>query len=206
MHNQLRWTKSIGLSIGACILILGCAKNPEPPRIDPATLKIPDYEDLVPGGPTDLNLPGSNIGNPLQAPPSTGQFLQTMNRLSIRLTDQEIQELRTLIKTTPSDAWAPSSTRTAEENLEANFSRFGNLFQPAPDSAVEYRKQAKTFAEKITVPFYLDLQYYINTKAFLIAKWDKNSKEFVVIRPDGSLVNYLTSSAISFPRYIEIDL
>lgn len=201
----MRLTSLFKAALAGVILLASCAKNPAPPQA--SDINIPDYEELVPGGLTNFDGQDPTDTNPVQTlPPQQSVFIQTMNQLGVRLSDAEIQQIQTLTKVNPTGEWAPSRDKTADENLEANFLRFGNLFLPPPNDANEYKDKAKTFAEKLNVPYYMDVKYYLDTQEFLLVKWDENSKEFVVVRPDGSLVNYLLSSAITPPRYLKVDI
>lgn len=183
------------------LLLSGCIKSPQAPKPTHQDLILPGFEDLLPGG-TGSTLPSTA--------PSAGStdpgLLANLESLGVRLSTQEITQLRNMTQVQPNGRWAKSQDKTAEQNLLANYKRFGPLFTPSIDTADDYRLQAVTFAEKSAVPYYLDLQYYLDNKQLLVLKWSEASGEFVMIQSDGSLANYLITHAVTPPRYYKIDL
>lgn len=182
------------------VLLLSCALNPLAQRPEVNELLFPSYEDLLPDGRT-------NVDDPTPGPssaPDTETIFMVLTRLGVNLSPLEMQQLRALTEVVPSGAWARSQTQTAEQNLLANYRRFAPSFNPPINSPEEYRQRAVTFAEKTSVDFYLDLEYYLSNRRLLVVKWDDASNEFIVLQPDGSLVNYLVTEAISTPRYFKI--
>lgn len=192
--------KSLSLSLACLAIAAGCAKSPTPRQPTAAELLLPSYEDLLPGGPSNVD---QSIPMP-SAEPGTS-LSENLARYGVRLSADELERIDTLTKVQPSGKWSRSQSQSPEQNLLANFNRFNILFAPPFDTAEEYRVRAISFAEKTTVPYYLDLAYYNDTKRLLVVKWDETSGEFVVIQSDGSLVNYLTTRAIRPPRYLKIE-
>ncbi|PKL80269.1 MAG: hypothetical protein CVV27_00640 [Candidatus Melainabacteria bacterium HGW-Melainabacteria-1] len=187
------------------MLFLGsaCVLTPKALPPSPTELLLPSFEDLLPdgrpsAGPLPLPQPSGSLGS--------STFVDSLNRLGINLTTQDIAQIKSLMEIQPSGRWARSQSQTAEQNLLSNFNRFGIMFQPPLTSAEDYRVRAVSFAEKSSVPYYFDLQYYLDNRRMLLVKWDEVSEEFVVIQSDGTLVNYLTTKAIQPPRYLKVDL
>lgn len=171
---------------------------------------MPSFEDLLPGGFGSTSQTGANgsttttPGAISSAPPDGGTLIANLNALGVRLSAQEIVQLQNMTQVQPSGRWSKSQDKTAEQNLLANFKRFGPMFTPSIADADTYRLQAVTFAEKSAVPYYLDLQYYLDTKQLLVLKWDEVTGEFVMVQSDGTLANYLITHAIQAPRYYKI--
>jgi hypothetical protein len=193
----------------ALTLSSGCTKNPEAPVVTSPSA-LPDFEDIAPDGSTTLsNLPGgqNNVipNNPL-IPISNGNFVATLTSFGVRMTNQELQSLKKRVAVKPNGKWSRTVSQNADQALQANFKRFGALFNPPIEDAEAYKTQALAFAERTDVPFYLDVQFYLDKNQFLVNKWDKDTQEFISIQPDGTVINYLISSAIKSPRYVEIDL
>lgn len=186
------------------LLTAACVKSPQAPKVQASDLKLPSFEDLLPDGLSQAGTRPSPV--PSASAPSSQGLLASLNQLNIRLSTQEITQLRNLTQVQPNGRWARSQNDTAEQNLVKNFLRFGPLFTPSLDTAEEYRLKAVTFAEKASVSYYLDLQYYLDSKGLLVVKWSEETGEFVMIQPDGTLANYLISHAIQPPRYLKIDL
>ncbi|HEY9840670.1 MAG: hypothetical protein ACAI44_13280 [Candidatus Sericytochromatia bacterium] len=176
--------------------------SPHAPKPNPADLLLPSFDALIPGGTDTSGLAPS----PVPSASAGVGLLASLSQLGIHLSTEEITQLRNLTEVQPNGRWSRSQSQTAEQNLLANYKRFSPLFNPSLDSAEEYRLRAVTFAEKATVPYYLDLQYYLDTKRLLVAKWNEESGEFVVVQSDGSLVNYLITHAIQPPRYLKVEL
>jgi len=190
-------------SLTLLIWLSGCALNPlaDMPAPD-ALVGLPRFEDLLPDGQA---APGfENPDSTVQTNPDEPSLRLMLERLSIPFSAQQWAELRALVNVQPSGRWARSQNASEAENLQANYERFGPLFSPPIRSAEDYRVRALTFAEKASVPHYLDMQYLINNKRLLLIKWDQNTEEFVVKQPDGSLANYLTTQAITSPRYLKV--
>lgn len=186
--------------------LTGCVLNPRAISPTMEDLSLPDYEDLVPDGATtiaDLLRPDRD---PLTGNIVSSAFVSTLARYNIALSEGEIQELQRRVSLAPSGNWARNRNATEEETLESNFQRFAAAFDPPPVDAREYKERALAFADKLRVPYYLDLQYYSESKQLLVIKWDRNTREFIIVEADGSLVNYLISSAVTAPRYVRIDL
>jgi hypothetical protein len=188
--------------------LAACTKNPTAPVTVASAL--PDFEDILPDGSNTLNPPpGTTLpvipNNPL-GPISNGAFVATLTSFGIRMDNQELIRLKNLITVQPNGQWSRTRTQTAAQALQANFTRFGALFNPPLEDAEAYKTQAIAFAQKSGVPYFLDVQYYLDKNQFLVSKWDKTTEEFISIQPDGTVINYLTSSAIKSPRYVEIDL
>lgn len=178
-----------------------CALNPIAQRPNANELVLPSFEELLPDGPSNTDqLPHVDPNA------NSGSLLTTLSTLGIHLSNEEVSQLRKLTEIQPNGRWSRSQTQTPEQNLLANFRRFGPLFTPPLESAEEYRVQAISFAEKASVPYYLDLQYYLDAKRLLVIKWDETSGQFVVVQSDGSLVNYLITHAIQSPRYLKVEL
>lgn len=198
----------VRFSLLAGLLIIGglsCAKSPRALTPSASDLLLPSYEDLLPDGRPSVGPSiGPGLGNG-SSPSDTG-MTATLATLGIRLTSEQQTQLRTLTEVQPNGRWSRSQNQTAEQNLLANYRRFNPLFTPAFESAEEYRIRALSFAEKSTVPHYLDLQYYLDNNRLLVVKWDETSGEFVVIQADGTLVNYLITRVIQPPRYLKVDL
>lgn len=187
----------------------GCTKNPEAPAVTSPSA-LPDFEDIAPDGSTTLNnLPGSPASglpsNPL-APISTGNFVATLTSFGVRMSNQELLALKKRVAITPNGKWSRTVSQNADQTLQANFKRFGALFNPPIEDAETYKEKALAFARRTDVPHFLDVQFYLDKNQFLVNKWDKNTQEFISIQPDGTVINYLLSSAIKSPRYVEIDL
>lgn len=181
-------------------LLFSCALNPLAQRPEVNDLLFPSYEDLLPDGRTSVDEP---TPGPSSAPDAENIFL-VLTRLGVNLSSLEMQQLRALTNVVPSGVWARSQSQTAEQNLLANFRRFAPAFNPPINSPEEYRQRAVTFAEKTSSDFYLDLEYYLSNRRLLVVKWDETSNEFIVLQPDGSVVNYLITEDISPPRYFKI--
>ncbi|PIQ24078.1 hypothetical protein COW36_03595 [bacterium (Candidatus Blackallbacteria) CG17_big_fil_post_rev_8_21_14_2_50_48_46] len=196
--NKIYWIHLLLLTslLGACVV------NPTATTPDATNLKLPDFEDLLPDGPTTINAP---VANPLDTP-QTGKFAATLTSLGVRLSTTELNTLKRLIQIKPTGKWSRTRTQNAAQTLSANFKRFGSLFQPPPNNEEDYQQRAVSFAEKENIPYFLDLQYYLDSNQFLVIRWDSKTGEFVGIQPDGTLINYLVSFAVKSPRYVEIDL
>lgn len=192
--------------------VASCVVNPIAQRPSSQELLLPSFEDLLPGGPSNVGqlpgqLPSSNpSSSPGDQPDEEPDFLSVLASYRIQLTASEIQQLKQLLQTQPSGKWARSQSQTAEQVLLANYRRFGPAFTPTLENAEEYRVKAVTFAEKTNVPYYMDVQYYLDEKRLLVIKWDSDTGEYIVIQSSGALVNYLITRAIQPPRYLEIDL
>lgn len=197
------------LFLGLVLLLLwgtGCVLNPRAISPTIEDLSLPDYEDLVPDGATtiaDLLRPDRD---PLTGNIVSSAFISTLARYNISLSEGEIQELQRRVSLAPNGNWARNRNASSQETLESNFERFGSAFDPPPVDANEYKERALAFADKLRVPYYLDLQYYSESKQLLVVKWDRNTREFIIVEADGSLVNYLISSVVTLPRYVQIDL
>ena len=190
-------------ALATLLLLSACVVNPTATRPDAASLKLPDFEDLVPDTDSSLN-PGLSPETP--AVPKTGTFMATLSGYGIRLSSLELSALKKLITVKPTGKWSRTRTQSAEQSLNANYKRFASLFEPVPADAAAYQKQAVAFAEKLTVPYYLDLQYYLDSGQFLVIRWSEKSGEFIGVQPDGTVINYLISTAVKPPRYLKIDL
>lgn len=207
--KYLPFSLLLPLLLGGLVLPLGCTKNPQAPVVvSPSAL--PDFEDIAPDGSTGLsNLPGGQT-NPLpntpQAPISNGNFVATLTSFGVRMTNPELQTLQKRLAVKPNGKWSRTVSQNADQTLQANFKRFGALFNPPIEDAEAYKAQALAFAERTDVPYFLDVQFYLDKNQFLVNKWDKKTQEFISIQPDGTVINYLISSAIKSPRYVEIDL
>ncbi len=190
------------------LILAACVVNPIAQRPSNQDLLLPSFEDLLPGGPSNVGqLPGQlPSSNPSVSPSDEPDFISTLASYRIQLTNTELQQLKQLIEVQPSGKWARSQSQTAEQVLVANYRRFGEAFEPQLENAEEYRVRAVTFAEKPDIPYYLDVQYYLDEKRLLVIKWDSTTGEYVVIQSNGALVNYLITRAIQPPRYLEIDL
>lgn len=204
---NLQSSPAIRRLIGICLLLSlssACVVNPTASQPDPQTLRLPDFEDLLPDGPSNINDISTNPQEPL--PSNRSNFIATLSAYGIRLNNAELASLKHLTSVKPTGKWSRTRTQSAEQALNANFRRFGSLFQPPPNDAEEYRLRAVSFAEKNEIPYFLDLQYYLDTNQFLVVRWDEKTGEFISIQPDGSLINYLISTAVKSSRYIRIDL
>lgn len=179
-----------------------CVLNPVADRPDQDVLLLPSFGDLLPDGGT----PGVPAGTEPSAIPNSVSLRLNLERLNVNLSAQEWEQLSMITQTAPTGRWSKSIDKSPEQNLIANFQRFSPLFSPPISSAEAYRAQAVAFAEKATVPYYLDLKYYLENKRLLVVKWDANSGEFLVVQSDGTLVNYLITQAVSPPRYLEVVL
>lgn len=185
------------LCIVLVVLGLACTRSPVAPRPTASDLDVPDFDEIVPkdglvSDSSPVYIPGS------------GSFLDLLARQGIQLNSIEIESLRKVMALKPSGKWAVSRNRTEEETLENNFQRFGKMLKSPPANAAAYKKLAIAFASKSNVPYYLDLQYYADTRTLLAVKWDSKTGEFVIIRSDGSLINYLISLGVQAPRYLKI--
>lgn len=192
-----------------CVVFLllptACVVNPTAARPDSSSLKLPDFEDLLPDAGDSGGLkPDTALNTPTL--PKTGTFMATLNSYGIRLSSLELNALKKLITVKPTGKWSRTRTQSAEQSLNSNYKRFASLFEPVPADADEYQKRAITFAEKLTVPYYLDLQYYLDSGQFLVIRWSEKTGEFIGIQPDGAVINYLISTAVKPPRYLKIDL
>lgn len=184
------------------LLAASCAVSPRAIAPSANDLLLPGFEDLLPDGRPSAG----PTSTPSISPDLAGGMTTVLNSLGVRLTNEELAQLRVLTEIQPNGRWSRSQNQTAEQNLVANYRRFNPLFSPEFTSAEEYRVRALSFAEKSTIPYYFDLQYYLDNKRLLVVKWDEVSGEFVVIQSDGTLVNYLITRVIQPPRYLKIDL
>lgn len=197
------------LVILALITSFSCAKNPT--ALEPTLNElnqIPDFDDLIP----DSGNMNSSPSQPLTQMPQTPQSTQFENELlkqGIQLSSRELQFLGTFSQVKFS-SWATTRSLSEEQNLEKNFKRFAKFFEKSsvktPSSAETYKTQALKFANSNQGELYLDTKFYLSSKQLLVVKWDSQSGEFVVIRSDGSVANYLISRAVKAPRYVKFDL
>lgn len=195
MKNRLRSISTLTVAV----FLTACIKLPPAPPPDQSTIDIPDYEKLVPGNSPTVGLSPATLE---QKPGSS--FQQELAQQGIKLSATELQLLQQLARVRPNGSWAASQTRSEDENLKFNFQRFGSLLQPPPVTAEYYKQRAIDFAKLPGVPLYLDVQYYQQKTQLLVVKWDSQTWEFVILRPDGTLVNYLTSRTVGPPRYLQI--
>lgn len=188
------------LCICFILLTIACTRSPVAPRPTADDLSVPDFEDLIPkeGGLV-------NETSPVYIPGS-GSFLDLLARQGINLTATDIDALKKVMTLKPSGKWGVSRNSTEVKTLENNFLRFGQMFKSPPADAEAYKKLAMAFANKKNVAYYLDLQYYTETRTLLAVKWDSKTGEFIIIRSDGSLINYLVSLGVQAPRYLKIVL
>ncbi len=190
----------VSLSLSACVI------NPQAERPELNDLRLPDYEDLISGGGNDIldpNLPRGGIQSPNL---DTGELRETLRtRYGIQLDNQQWNQLRLLTQVTPNGNWSASSNRSAEDNLEINFERFSSLFTPSIDTADEYKRRAVTFAENSRVPFYLDINFFVNQRRIVLIKWDEESGEFILLQPDGTVANYLITRDITPANYVKVN-
>lgn len=201
MSTMKLQTPAIVRNLTIILLLLVCTQacvvNPIANQPDPQALSLPDFEEL---------LPDSNPFEFSPTQPASGSFISTLNSYGIRLSNAELNSLKRLLNLQPTGQWARTRTQTAEQVLNANFRRFGSLFQPPPADAEEYRQRALAFAQKKNIPYFLDLQYYLDTRQLLVVRWDEKTGEFITLQPDGSLINYLISMAVKSNRYLRIEL
>lgn len=196
-NSSMRYALFVsGLSLMACSLI------PAAPKPLPDQLLLPRYEDLLPDGAAAPGLPASPEAS--ADPNAEPRLRNVLEQLNVPFSEQNWLTLRRLVDTQPSGRWSRSQDFSEAENLQANFQRFGPLFNPPINSAENYRVRAVSFAEKASVPHYLDLDYFLTHQRILVAKWDTASGEFVVKQSDGSLVNYLLTQAVAPPRYLKV--
>ena len=186
----------LSLSLSACSLI-PAAEQPLPDQ-----LLLPRYEDLLPDGAAAPGLPANPDAS--ADPTAEPRLRNVLEQMNVPFSEQNWLTLRRLVDTQPSGLWSRSQDFSAAENLQANFQRFGPLFNPPINSAEAYRVRAVSFAEKASVPHYLDLDYFLTHQRILVAKWDASTSEFVVKQSDGSLVNYLLTQAVPSPRYLKV--
>lgn len=194
------------LSFLLLLLTSACVLNPQASLPNQNELVLPSFNDLLPDGSTPGSLPDPTASSN----PNNGISLrQSLNQLNIQLSPQEWSTLNTITQTHPSGRWAKSADKSPEQNLLANYQRFSPLFIPplTPiSSAEDYRAKAISFAEKASVPYYLDLKYYLETKLILVVKWSSDTGEFVSIYDDGTLANYLVTHSVAPPRYLQVVL
>lgn len=206
-NKPMRYPVIASLVLGLCFggLLSACVINPQPDRPTLSDLRLPDYEDLISGGGTDIldpDLPRGGIQSPSL---DTGELRETLRlQYGIQLNNAQWAQLRALAQVSPNGEWSASANRTAQENLEVNYQRFSPLFTPLITSVNEYKLKAVSFAENPQVPFYLDVNYFVTRQSILLVKWSEASGEFILLQPDGTVANYLITRDITPANYVKV--